>query len=72
VALGIWAARRRKKKRAEAADAEEHAQVMDSLPAAKPSSRLIVTDRGVGHVVYLITGKGVPKVEHDGKRHTLH
>jgi hypothetical protein len=72
VALGIWAARRRKKKLAEAPVVEEQEQVIETLPAAKPSSRLIVTDRGVGHVVYLITGKGVPKVEHDGKRHTLH
>lgn len=73
VALGVWAARRRKKKKAEEPLAStEQEPVIETLPAAKPSSRLIVTDRGVGHVVYLITGKGVPKVEHDGKRHTLH
>jgi hypothetical protein len=71
-AIGIWAARRRKKRRAEARELEEQQAMIETLPEAKPSSRLIVTDRGVGHVVYLITGKGVPKVEHDGKRHTLH
>jgi hypothetical protein len=70
VALGVWAARRRKKKKVEAE--VEQVQEIESPPASKQSSRLIVTDRGVGHVVYLITGKGVPKVEHDGKRHTLH
>ncbi|MGZ3418729.1 MAG: peptidase MA family metallohydrolase [Polyangiales bacterium] len=69
----IWIARRRKKRKAEALAIElPEEQPVAVVPAQRAASRLIVTDRGEGHVVYIIAGKGIPKVEHDGKRHTLH
>jgi hypothetical protein len=74
LAIGVWALRRRKKKRAETEtlDAELMPPELPEPAAPRSSSRLLVCDRGVGHVVYIVAGKGVPKVEHDGKRHTLH
>ena len=54
----------------------EPAQSDDAQPADKPidtsEPRLLVCDRGLGHVVYVVEGKPLPGVEHDGKRHTLH
>ncbi len=78
---GLWVvARRRRRKLARARRAErtahEEREEREIVEQPEPSStsepRLLVCDRGLGHVVYIVEGKGVPKVEHDGKRHTLH
>lgn len=41
-------------------------------PEIVPAPRFLEADRGLGHVSYIVSSKGVPKVEHDGKHHTLH
>lgn len=72
VAIGAVFARRRRKKRVPVAE------TMRALPEPSPEEsdksepRLLVVDRGLGHVAYIVEGKAVPGVEHDGKRHTLH
>jgi hypothetical protein len=33
--------------------------------------KLIMVEEGAAHVVYVVEGR-VPKIEHDGKVHTLH
>jgi hypothetical protein len=78
VAIGALVARRRRKSRARAslvAETELPAPALDppSLdPGNKSEPRLLVCDRGLGHVAYIVAGKAVPNVEHEGKRHTLH
>lgn len=73
----FWAvARRRRRKLARARRAERHAyeerEIVEAPEPRTSEPRLLVCDRGLGHVVYIVEGKSVPKVEHDGKRHTLH
>ncbi|MBI2389897.1 MAG: hypothetical protein HYV09_09915 [Deltaproteobacteria bacterium] len=61
--------RRRRKRRAAPIEEELAPTVVEQR---KSEPRLLVADRGLGHVVYIVERKGVPKVEHDGKHHTLH
>lgn len=73
IAAVVRRRRRRRERDAVAAEASEALQLPE-LPEPPPDKegRLLVCDRGLGHVVYIVEGRAVPKVEHDGKRHTLH
>jgi len=64
-AIALLSIVRRRRRRAQAAAFEP-----EFVSAKGP--RLIEADRGLGHVVYVVERKEVPKVEHDGKHHTLH
>jgi hypothetical protein len=68
----IVARRRRRKKKAPPAEAMKPLPEPSPVESDKSEPRLLVCDRGLGHVVYIVEGKPVPKVEHEGKRHTLH
>lgn len=75
VAVAVFSARLRKRRKLRRVEPEapaglEEREVVEQPEPAEP--RLIVCERGAGHVLYIVEGKGVPKVEHDGKRHTLH
>jgi len=80
-ASGIVIAWRRRKRRREDLfrkfREEAHAEAMQAAAARADAehgehARLLVVERGVGHVVYIVEQKAVPKVEHDGEVHTLH
>ena len=66
--------RRRRRKLRALANLEPALRVPDVEPLdeEKDERRLLVADRGLGHVVYIVDQHAVPKVEHDGKRHTIH
>ncbi len=85
--LAAWAAvvvlRRRRQRRARSgtrpaivtAESFEFPPAFSMVNPLEPKTsepRLLVCERGLGHVVYIVERKSVPKVEHDGKRHTLH
>jgi hypothetical protein len=74
VAIGAIVARRRKKQRLLRARRDEEKPLPEPSPTQSDKSepRLLVCDRGLGHVVYIVERKAVPAVEHEGKRHTLH
>lgn len=73
VAIAALVARkRRRRKQALAAEPEPVLPEPSPTQSDKSEPRLLVCDRGLGHVVYIVEGRPVPKVEHDGKRHTLH
>ncbi len=74
LALGTWVARRRRKKQKKPKPVEATPMLPEPSPTESDKSepRLLVCDRGLGHVVYIVEGKRVPGVEHEGKRHTLH
>jgi hypothetical protein len=67
---------RRRRRRRLAAPPRQEAELpyrIPELPDLPPEERrLLVCDRGLGHVVYIVDAHTVPKVEHDGKRHTVH
>jgi hypothetical protein len=70
---GVLVARRRRARRVERETRILIAPDVGPLGAAEgDAARLLVCDRGLGHVVYIVEGRGVPKVEHGGKQHTLH
>ncbi len=72
-ALVVRRRRRRQRLREVAAAAPELQELPEAAePPADTEDRLLVCDRGLGHVVYIVEGRAVPKVEHDGKTHTLH
>jgi len=73
-AIGALLLRRRRRKLRAASAIEPALQIpeLPDAPAEKSERRLLVVDRGLGHVVYIVDAHTVPKVEHDGKRHTVH
>lgn len=74
-ALGALLLRRRRRKLRAASAIEPTVQIPElppDAPTEKSERRLLVCDRGLGHVVYIVDAHTVPKVEHDGKRHTVH
>lgn len=73
VAIGaIVARRKRRHKKARVAEMQKPLPEPSPEQSDKSEPRLLVCDRGLGHVVYIVEGKPVPGVEHEGKRHTLH
>lgn len=72
VAIGALVARRRRRTRARAMMTEAPLPEPSPQQSDKSEPRLLVCDRGLGHVAYIVSGKPLPKVEHEGKRHTLH
>ncbi len=77
-ALVLGARRRRRKALANARTLDDEARALLLREAAERADeehavgKLLVVDEGVGHVVYMVERPRVPKVEHDGKMHTLH
>jgi hypothetical protein len=71
--LAFVARRRRKRRIAERREAAAiEPTIVEPSPRTRSQPRLLMCDRGLGHVVYIVERKPVPNVEHDGKRHTLH
>ena len=79
VTAAIVSMRRRRRRRDQALDraamhdarSEALRAAVDRADAEHASTKLLVVEEGVGHVVYLERAR-VPTVEHDGKVHTLH
>ena len=65
-ALAALVVRRRRKRALAAAAPSVQTPELDSA-----NEHLIVCDQGLGHVVY-VQAHTIPKVEHEGKRHTVH
>jgi hypothetical protein len=72
VAIAAVVARRRKKKKLDVPARHDVMPEPSPTESDKSEPRLLVCDRGLGHVVYIVERKSVPAVEHEGKRHTLH
>lgn len=75
LALAAIVVRRRRRQRLRDEPTAENELLLPEVaepPQPDKEGRLLVCDRGLGHVVYIVEGRAVPKVEHDGKTHTLH